>query len=133
MSKAIFQIMGGLVLSCAIGLLCAGILVNTGYSQHFTPARCWADYVRLLIFVTPLAVIGIGLLRLRKWAALLLSILGLYASFWFILAAVRPVDIRPGDATWVGFLFAALFVTPSILTTKYWHILIWRKALRLKT
>jgi len=127
-NKAIFQIMGALVLSCAIALLCAGIIVNAGYSPRFSPVHSsLTDYVRLLMFVVPLTVVGIGLLRLRKWAALLLSILLLYPAFWCIMAAVRPVDIRPGDATWLGFLFAAVLITPSILTMKYWRSLIWRK------
>jgi hypothetical protein len=78
----------------------------------------------LLAFVAPAAAVGIGLLYLRKWAALGLSLLALYPAFWCFWDAIHPT---PGNANWLGFVFALLLIIPSILTAKYWHVLVWRK------
>lgn len=126
MNKIAFQVMGGFVLFLAAGLLFAGSLVLGGYSpRHYPSGSLLIFCARLIFAVALLGVTGVGLLKLRKWAALTLSILALYSAFWSAWAAIHPVDPKPGDASWLGYLYAVLLITPSIMTAKCWRILIW--------
>ena len=119
--------MGGLVLLLAGGLICEGILALTVRSPRLAPLVSTVFFIRLTAVVVTLAVIGLGLLQLRKWAALSFSVLTLCLAVLGVWTAIHPVASRPGDANWLGFIYAALFIIPTILTVKYWHILIWHK------
>ncbi len=127
MIQIIFRIIGGLILFLGAGVLFAGILVATGHSLHLSAVSPLMFCIRLSSVVLLHAVIGIGLLLLRKWAALALSILALYAAWWSLLAAIHPVNSGSGDWNWVGYVWAALLVIPLILTVKYWNSLVWRR------
>ena len=127
MNEIIFKTMGGLVLLLAGGLLCMGVLVLVIRSPRFALLGSTAFFIRLIAVVVTLAVVGFGLLRLRKWAALLFSILTLCLAVLGVEAAIHPVASRPGDANWLGFVYAALFITPTILTVRCWRILSWHK------
>ena len=50
----------------------------------------------------------------------------LYLAFWAVKDALHPTPI-PGDWNWLGFIYAALLIVPSILTLKYWRVLTWRR------
>jgi hypothetical protein len=84
-------------------------------------------WLRLLAIIVPLALVGVGLLQLRKWAALLFSMTGIYLAFWFCKAALYPVNPQPGERNWLGWAYAFLFTIPSIATAKYWSTLVWRR------
>jgi len=62
---------------------------------------------------------GIGLLYLRKWAAVLSSIFFAYIAVrWFYDAS----SMASGRA-WVGVSISILFLIPLIVTIKYWSTL----------
>jgi hypothetical protein len=78
------------------------------------PPRSPRDVLPLATLVTTLVTSGIGLLYLRKWAALIVSFIKLYiAIIWDLKQALHPIA---GAANWLGFLFALLLTIPLILT-----------------
>jgi hypothetical protein len=117
MAKIVFRIIGGVAIFYSCGLFFVAIFVPRFSSSGLSLGR-------VLAYFAPVAVLGVGLLCLRKWAALGLSILLLYPAFWCIWVAVHPI---PGNANWLGFVFALLLICPSILTAVQWHQLTWRK------
>lgn len=114
-----FQTLAGFTFACDALLFVGGIFAIVRYPPH----SYW-DIVPGMAFVAALAVAGVGLFYLRKWAALMTSAFALYVAFWAVKDALHPV---PGYANWVGFLFAALLAIPAILTGVCWRTLIWRK------
>lgn len=120
MAKALLQLIGGLVLSYTCFFLLACLFVPRASALLSSPA----DYGRLIAVVAMGTVLGIGLLHLRKWAAIAVSLLLLYPAFWSVYAAVHP---SPGGADWLGFFFATLLIGPAILTAFCWRTLTWRK------
>jgi hypothetical protein len=78
--------------------------------------------------VTPvialLAVIGVGLLYQRRWAALIFSLATLWGSIGVVRQVIHHVD--PQGSVWADLFFAALLASPSVCTVKYWHNLVWR-------
>jgi len=123
-SKVLFQIIGCFVLFYTSALLLACLFVPRAAALLTSPG----DYGRLVAFVAIGALLGIGMLHVRKWAAIGVSLLLLYPAYWCVYAAVHPT---PGNADWLGFIFAALLISPSILTATCWRILTWRKTYRL--
>lgn len=119
MSKIVFQIMGGFALLAAAVILLGGIFTIVRY-----PLRSWLDLVPFVIVEVVLIVAGIGLLHLRKWAALAFSMMALYVASWELRGALNPI---PGYASWLGFLFALFLATPLIVTVVYWRTLSWRR------
>ena len=112
--------MGGYAITYAAGVLFLGLFVPRFASAHHS----FRDISLLLALVVPIAVVGVGLLYLRKWAAFGLSLLALYLAYWCFWAGLHP---KPGNADWLGFIYGLLLVAPSILTAKYWNLLVWRK------
>lgn len=119
MSKAIFQILAGFTLAYDALLFFGGLFAMVRYPPH----SYW-DIVPGMAFVGALALAGLGLFYLRKWAALMVSALALYVASWGVKDALYPI---PGYANWVGILFAVLLTIPAILTGTYWRTLVWRK------
>lgn len=119
MSKIVFQVMGGFAIVAAAVILLGGIFVIVRY-----PVRSWLDLVPFVIVELTLVIAGIGLIHLRKWAALVFSLLGLYVASWELKDAVNPI---PGHANWLGFFFALFLTIPSIVTALYWQTLAWRR------
>jgi hypothetical protein len=78
-----------------------------------------------LSFIVAFALMGLGLIYLKKWAVIAFSALTLYAAFWAIRSALEPAA-HPGDATWLGYVYGLLLILPAILTVKYWRTLVWR-------
>jgi hypothetical protein len=118
MSKVIFQSLAGFTLSFAALLIGGGIVTTVRY-----PPRAAWDVLPLTALVVILIIAGIGLFYLRKWAALVVSLMALYVATWQVEGALHPI---PGYANWVGFLFAVLLAIPAILTAVYWRTLAWR-------
>jgi hypothetical protein len=117
MSKAIFQVMGGLALLSAAALLVGGFFTMLHY-----PSRSLWNIAPSCAVVTGLVVSGVGLLYLRKWAAMIFSALALCVATLEIRCALHPT---PGDANWLGLIFGALFAIPSVLTVFNWGTLPW--------
>src|SRR5262245_35503908 len=100
MNKAIFQVMGGYVIFFAAAMMLLGLYTMTGWSLHLTLPSSMSRLVfwlRLLTFVIPLAVVGVGLFRLRRWAALAFSAAALYIAYWACHDAIFPANPQPGD------------------------------------
>jgi hypothetical protein len=120
MAKVLFQIIGAFVLSYSYLFLLACLFVPRASALLTSPA----DYGRLIIIVATGTILGIGVLHLRKWAAIAVSLLLLYPAFWCVYEALHP---SPGQADWLGFVFAILLIGPAILTAFCWRTLKWRK------
>ena len=127
MNKIVFQIIGGFVLFLGASLLFAGILVLAGYSpRHYPSGSLLAFSAGLIILVGVLCTTGLGLLTLRRWAGLAVSILGLCLAFLAAWTALH-VSSKADDENWLSLLYVPLFIFPSFVTMKYWHTLVWRK------
>ena len=126
MDRSIFRVMGGLLLSFtavfAIGAIATGIrYVSPGY--RLRAFLGWGSMTVLFI------VVGIGLLHLRKWAALSFSLMaGAYAFLMVRQAYQGIIHPIPGRADWLGFLFALILSIPIVVTVKGWRALVWCRA-----
>lgn len=119
MSRLVFQIIAGFALGSAVLLLLMGAFVVL----RFPPHSPW-EVIPGFAVIGLLASAGAGLLELRKWAAVMISLIALYPVYWELKDAFHPV---PGYANWLGFVFAALLLIPSIWTAVYWRTLTWRR------
>jgi hypothetical protein len=95
--------------------LCA-ILLFLLWNPLVLRPRLWSATVvgRSLLIDATLLLIGVGLCRLRRWAALLASVLAVYVAIDF--------------ATTGGGLVVALtlgLLTPLLLTVVFWRDLVW--------
>jgi hypothetical protein len=119
LGKVIFRLVGGTAIGFGLSLFAIGTFTIWRY-----PWASRRDVLPLLASVTVLLVAGMGLLYLRKWAALLISCFALYAGvFWELREALHPI---PGQADWLGFAFALLLTIPSVVTARFWGVLVWR-------
>jgi hypothetical protein len=126
MNKIVFQIMGGFVLWFAMGLLVVDILWIGHYSLHLPREVTTLGIVWSVTLEVAFTLLGLGLIYRRKWAALVLSLLTLYWAFLAFEQALRPSSI-PGEWTWVGYCFGILLFIPTIMTARYWRVLVWRR------
>lgn len=117
LSKTIFIVMGVFALVGAVVILLGGIFVVVRY-----PLRSWVDLVWPAIDESALVIAGVGLFYRRKWAALMVSLMALYAASWQVKSAITPI---PGNANWLGFIFAFFLAVPAILTVISWRTLVW--------
>jgi hypothetical protein len=106
LGKAAFRLMGTCVL-----LLCLF------WNPLVLPPRFWSVsvFAYLLVLDATLLVGGIGLIYLRKWAALLSSALGSYLAFSLATSG-------DGSAEVVGIIFLLL---PLFLAVAFWRNLVW--------
>ena len=119
--------MGAYLLCFAGVLVLVSIAAATGHMPHFSKTSTSAlEWARIAVIIGLQIVVGIGLVRPRKWAALALSTSLLYPAFWLLHGAIKPSNPQPGDANWLGYIYASLLLLPAILTVKYWNTLIWR-------
>jgi hypothetical protein len=119
--------MGVFVLLTSAILLFAGIYVLAGFSQRLLPSVPTAVFTaRLLASVASLAVVGWGLMYLRKWAALVFSAVTACLAFESIREGIRG-SFRPslGDWYWLCFAYALVLFCPAVLTVRCWRYLTW--------
>jgi hypothetical protein len=115
--KPVFERLGYATIFVA-GLVLLLILRNLRSRLYYGP-----DYGFLFWLFVWSAIGGIGLLRLRKWAVILLFFPGL-ATGVVILAGVVKTSI----ATWVVLVnvsFAVLLLAIPVLLFRYWNELRW--------
>lgn len=105
--------MGGFTLGIGLLVLGGGVFVIWRY-----PVRVWQDVIPPAIIILTLFLCGCGLFLLRKWAALIVSALSLCVASWEIKDGIRY-------SNWLGFLFALIFLAPTIVTVVYWRTLSW--------
>jgi hypothetical protein len=126
MVRIAFPIMGAFVLLFAAGVLAVTILWIGHYSLHVPGEVNASGVIYSAFLIVALAVMGLGLIYLRKWAALLFSVLTAYAAFWAFKDTLRPSHV-PGEWTWLGYIFGLLLIAPAILTAMNWRMLVWRR------
>lgn len=118
------RVIGGILLLfdvCSIGVNLITIYWPSPNLRLEVPLHVYLEEVAVTHFV--FITIGIGLLLLRKWAALAFSILLLYPAYWsFVGWGWHGVT-----GHLIGFVYGIPLVLPLIFTVKYWHLFVWRK------
>jgi hypothetical protein len=112
MNKMAFQIMGALVLAFAVMLTLGGAVTVARYPPHTIK-----DVIPLALASVLLLLLGIGLYRVRKWAALAFSMLTVGLAGWSIRDAIHSV---PWSWNGIGYWFALVLIVPTILTVRFW-------------
>jgi hypothetical protein len=115
--KALFRLFGILT------LLNAALLALLVYANRYARQNGGHDLSGLTMFIYPSVLIGIGLLFLRKWAAILLSLPLLATSVWLIVGSILAV---PFPYMIINFLFALMLLIPAAATVNYWTELKWK-------
>jgi hypothetical protein len=113
MNKMAFQIMGALLLAFAAMFAVGGGLTVARYPPHAI-----RDVIPLGVTSASLLLLGIGLYRVRKWAALGFSALTVCLAGWSIRDAIHSV---PWSWNGIGYWFALVLIIPTILTVRYWR------------
>lgn len=102
-----------------VGVACAvAVMANAR-----TRALGGRDISPLLLYTWIGLVTGIGLVLLRKWAALVLSILSLASGIALITGSIVAVPF-PWVVLNIG--FATTLFIPTLVTMYCWHELKWR-------
>ena len=109
-AKAIFKIFGALILVYAAVCL---VLLNFWI---LVCIPCWP-------ILSALIILGIGMLYLRKWAAVGFSLLCCFFAF-IVFSDPFPLAGKPPD--WPSFIAGLLFMIPAVLTVTQWKVLVWR-------
>lgn len=122
MARVVFSVMGAITF-CYVAMVLLVLVLPAGHSSlhalPFTPAVIG----RLLFFAVALSVLGLGLIGLRKWAALVFSLVALYGSFWAFTGAIHIV---PWSWNGIELSWGLFLVSPSVFTVRYWRTLVWR-------
>ena len=66
---------------------------------------------------------GVGLLLLRKWAAVLLSVGSICAGLWVIIGSII---YAPSPWLFANFLAALPFFVPAVASYFFRHKLVWK-------
>ena len=128
MAIAFFRVLGGLTLYLLAGILFVSQLSNGRYSLHASQMSRF-EMLRFVLLGAILLSMGLGLLFLRKWAALAFASATLCWSYEALSEGVSGIfHHTPGEWYWTGFISAIMLFSPTILTIKYWGTLTWRKA-----
>jgi hypothetical protein len=107
-------------LACLSVLICIATLYAfpTEENSHLTltvPA----------LVISGIAIVGWGMYRLRKWAALLFSAFTASLGFVFLKLGLQTHDRMP---ILLGTIFAVLLLYPALITALSWNLLVWRKS-----
>ena len=117
MNAVFFRIIG--VLSLLMGAVLLYFVVRELASDHMTPERLPAFCTRVGAILVLLTLCGIGLLYLRKWAAVFASAFFTYYAARF-LYEVYPLQ---GGRTWLASLITLVLIIPPLATIKFWRAL----------
>jgi hypothetical protein len=104
-------------------LFVVGVLITSVMTAHLSPRPSPLAYARLSIFVVIGLIIGIGLLFLRKWAALCFSSGSLALAIWMVVGSIL---YWPFPAMLIILGIGLSFIFPAVLTLRCWSHLIWR-------
>jgi len=79
--------------------------------------------IRVAGFLFATTVMGVGLVLLRKWAALLFSFALAALLIWLTLAAIGE-----GALVWLAMVFvlAVVAIAPIVIVIRSWSLLSWR-------
>lgn len=113
MNRMAFQIMGALLLAFAVIFTLGGAVTVARYPPHAIK-----EVIPLALASVLLLLLGIGLYRVKRWAALVFSVLTVGLAVWSIRDAIHSV---PWSWNGIGYWFALLLIIPTILTVKYWR------------
>ena len=115
--KACFRLFGVLTLLYAVGL------ALPVYANRYARQNGGHDLSGLTMFIYPVVPIGIGLLFLRKWAAILFSLPLLAIAVWTIVGSILDVAF---PYMIINFLFALMLMIPAAITVNHWSELKWK-------
>ena len=123
-SCVFFRIVGVVLVFSAAMLLFYGLSLNSvNWHRHPGTDKSLMGYLLLLPIVSVPAVLGIGLYRLRKWAAVVLSAGGV------CLLGVLAIDGSWSCIHPVAFIVLLLmFSSPTLATISCWHRMVWRRS-----
>jgi hypothetical protein len=114
----LFRLFGVLTL-----LFIVGILLTFVITAHLSPKPTAIAYARLSLFTLVGTLLGIGLLLLRKWAALIFSALSFALAVWSIIGSFV---YWPFPEMLFILLLGLFFLIPLALTLFCWSHLKWR-------
>jgi hypothetical protein len=126
-ARALWRTAGVIVLCFALLAVTSALLAprNGLFGVRFSSSHEVARFTANLVGIV---IVGVGLLLLRGWAAVILSLAGIYGAFLCIRQAVNGINHPvPGQWDWVGFIFALLSLVPAVLTACSWKTLVWWK------
>jgi hypothetical protein len=83
------------------------------------------EHVQVLSITVLGSVIAVGLIRLRKWAAILFSVASVSCAMWLIIGSILHV---PKPYMFYNFAFGAVFLIPTVVTATCWRQLAWNRA-----
>jgi hypothetical protein len=117
MRMAFFRAYGAVVLLLDLPLLASAIT-----EICFTPHRTSRWDIRCLVVFGFASLVGIGLLFLRKWAALYFSITLFCFGLWMFLTSIEPIRFP-----WNLFYMAdgISLTLPFFVTVRFWSRLAW--------
>lgn len=115
--KTLFRLFGVLTLLFAAGT--AWVIYENRYARQYGGH----DLSGLIVLIYPSLPIGIGLLFLRKWAAILLSLPLLACAVLLFVGSILKV---PFPYMIFNFHFALMLMIPAAATVNYWTDLKWK-------
>jgi len=118
MRAASIKLLGFLTFMFELGMF---LTLNSWHARQLGPLTASA-IIRLSIFFFSTTLIGIGLLFLRKWAALFLSVALMVFAIWLIVGTIQDV---PFPWTLINFAFAFLALLPTLVIFRSWSLLSW--------
>jgi hypothetical protein len=95
--------------------------LNSFHARQDGPLTASA-IVRLSIFFFLTTIVGIGLLFLRKWAALLLLAALMAFAIWLIVGSILYV---PFPWNLINFIFAFVALLPTYVIFRSWSLMSW--------
>jgi hypothetical protein len=121
-ATGLLRVVGGIIL--VLVLLLAGCAIFAPRNGLFgTPFANFQEVAEYTATLAGIAIVGVGLLFLQRWAAMIVSFAGIYVAFLYVKEGLA--HSVPGQWNWVAFIFAALFIVPAVLTAYSWNNLVW--------
>lgn len=117
MRKAFFQAFGIVIIAPALPYLIAAACI---FGRSDEPLR---QRLSRLVVAGFVYVVGVGLLYLRKWAALYFSVTLFWVGLSWALSAVQEIDF-PWNLFWMA--HGASMMLPLFVTIRVWSQLTWR-------
>jgi len=112
-AEKLFRGMARLILYGGVTLAILGVTVPRYRGFHTSPA----GYCRLGVFAIGVLVIGVSLLKLKRWAAVAASLCLVYPAY---------VSAWGAYSFWLGYVLALLLLLPACMTVLYWRSAIWK-------
>jgi|SRR5215216_2787231 len=117
MSAKSFKAFGFLVISLDL-LAFSGV----GYEILLNVSSSASRQIKTLVAFLAVFIVGIGLIGLRKWAAIYFSVQLLCIGFWFFLGSIEQ---EPFPWNLACMLEGVSLMLPALVTIRLWPYLSW--------